>query len=364
MSGFVTATPEPEDRDREYAALLATGSGAAADGPKPAESRLEQLLRRARQRISDGAHHEAMALLKDAERLERRHPETHLLQAECLLAGDEPARALEAAGKARHYAGDPALIDRIEAVAARCRATIDAEFLQAARACLRRGDRLRALAYLERVPDVSADIVTYARADRALDAAKLETVLLWLTQEELAAARQALDDEQYDRARRECQAAARIDSRGRQCALLGAMALQGLYYTAVAQEPQPGLETLERILRQASELARKAADDETLRNELAPVQRDVQTRLRKISQGLVQKAAWDEIDALYERYNAVMNAYDRMVTSVQAGNIRASLAPISVEVSRLRSVHPPASPEGQKLSRLAEVIARVMRNLR
>jgi len=361
---LVTAAPEPEDRDREYAALLATGPGATADGPRQAESRLDQLLRLARQRISDGAYHEAMALLKDAERLNGKHPETHLLQADCLLAGDEPMRALEAAETARRYAGDPALIERIEAVVARCRTTIDAELLQAARACLRRGDRRRALEYLRRVPDVSADIVTYARGDRALDAAKLETVLRWLTEEELAAARQALDDEQYDRARRECQAAAKIDPRGRQCALLGAMALLGLFYTVAAQEPRPRLETLERILRRAANLARKAADDETLHKELAPVQRDVQARLRKISEALVRQAAWDEINALYDRYNAIMNAYDRIVSSVQAGNIRASLAPISVEVSRLRNVHPPESPEGQKLRTLAEVIARVMRNLR
>ncbi|GAA3275141.1 hypothetical protein GCM10020218_021770 [Dactylosporangium vinaceum] len=330
----------------------------------PAESEIDRRLRRARQRLDDRDHQAALALVIEALRLDRRHPGAHLLQAECLLAGDEPARALEAAQTARGHDGDAALTERIDAVVARCRAAIAADALEAARACLRRGDHRRALDHLSRVPDASADVLTYARGDRALDPARLEAVLRWLTQEELAAARQALADQQYDRARRECGAAAKIDPRGRQCALLGATALLGLYYTAVAQDQPPALETLQRTLRQAAELARKAADDETLRHELAPVQRDIQARLRTVAEALVQRAAWREIKALADRYRGVMDAYDRMVTSVQAGNIRASLAPIAIEVGRLREVHPPASPEGETLRKLAEAIARVMHNLR
>ena len=88
-----------------------------------------------------------------------------------------------------------------------------------------------------------ADILI-SRGDTGFDAGERETVLRWLTREELAAAEAAIDDERFDVALRACAGARQMDAHGAYAALLQATALFG----RVASGGVQGADEIERML--------------------------------------------------------------------------------------------------------------------
>ncbi len=252
----------------------------------------------------------------------------------------------------------------------------------AIRTALRRCDYRRALSLLRGVTDLpggappAAEIAAYAQERLArvhkrsrtttLDRDALQRVLIWLTADELQTGEQALSGAHLNRAIASFERALRIDGRGSRAALLLAMALYRSVTRELTTNGDPELDRTYDDLDHALALLDRAALDPPLRPHAARLagkvdrQRQILTRLK---QRRVRSRALGEY---LGRYNAFMTRYHggRMMTSSEKSHARRSLARLATDLGTIRRQYPADSPEGHKLSEIADAVTAMQAKLR
>ena len=186
---------------------------------------------------------------------------------------------------------------------------------------------------------------------RRLSGSALERVLRWLLAAELRAAEAALRADDYAGAVTAAELAARVDDRCTRMALLHARAL---YEVCVAElkAQTADLDDVAGKLHRATRLALRASTDPTLRDPHKKLSVAIDDVSAIVERRRARTARADAVASVVRRFNRLVEHYndkDQVVSQIQLGNARASLAQIRADVERLSREHPPDTPAGQML---------------
>jgi hypothetical protein len=186
---------------------------------------------------------------------------------------------------------------------------------------------------------------------RRLDRTALERVLRWLLAGELRSAEEALRAGDYNGVITAAEFAGRIDTRSTRMALLHARALYELAVAALNEQP-PDLNAVATRLQRAVRLANRAASDPALREHHAKLSAAIDGVTEVVERRRARTAQIEAVTGVVRRLDQLIQHYDRsrIVSHVQLGNARASLAQIRADVERLSRQHPADSPAGRLLA--------------
>lgn len=208
---------------------------------------------------------------------------------------------------------------------------------------------------------------------RRLSGPALERVLRWLLAGELRTAEAALRADDYTGTVTAAENAARIDDRCTRMALLHSRALYELCVAALKGQ-SADLDDVSAKLHRATRLALRAATDPTLRDPHKKLSVAIDDVSAIVERRRARTARADAVTAVVRRFNRLVEHYsdkDQLISFVQLGNARASLAQIRADVERLSREHPPDTPAGQVLvdlrgqcSRYKTYLERVARTVR
>lgn len=195
---------------------------------------------------------------------------------------------------------------------------------------------------------------------RRLSGPALERVLRWLLAGELRTAEAALRADDYAGTVTAAENAARIDDRCTRMALLHARALYEVCVAALKAQTAD-LDDVSGKLHRATRLALRAATDPTLRDPHKKLSVAIDDVSAIVERRRARTARADAVTAVVRRFNRLVEHYsdkDQIISHVQLGNARASLAQIRADVERLSREHPPDTPAGQVLVDLRGQCAR------
>jgi hypothetical protein len=194
---------------------------------------------------------------------------------------------------------------------------------------------------------------------RRLARPELERVLRWLLAEELRAAQDASRAGDYAAAADAAEAAAQIDDRSTRIAMIHARALYELAVAAL-NGPTPDLDDVSGKLHRAARLANRAAAELALRDPQQKLSFAIVDVAAIVERRRSRTAAADEIKAVVERFNHLVLHYEHnpIMSRIQVGNAKASLAQIRGDVERLSRQHPADTPVGEVLVDLRGQCAR------
>jgi len=183
---------------------------------------------------------------------------------------------------------------------------------------------------------------------RRLTRAELERVLRWLLAAEIRAADDALRADEYADAVAAAEAAGRIDNRSTHIAMVHARALYELAVLALNGK-SPDLDEVSQRLQKAGWLTMRAAHDPTVRDAHKKLSAAIDDVSAIVERRRARTARADAVTAVVQRFNRLVQHYDdkdQLISYVQLGNARASLAQVRADVDRLLQQHDPASPAG------------------
>jgi len=195
---------------------------------------------------------------------------------------------------------------------------------------------------------------------RRLSGSALERVLRWLLAGELRTAETALRADDYAGAVTAAEHAARIDDRCTRMALLHSRALYEVCVAALKAQTAD-LDEVAGKLHRATRLALRAATDPTLRDPHKKLSVAIDDVSAIVERRRARTARADAVASVLRRFNRLVEHYndkDQVVSQIQLGNARASLAQIRADVERLSREHPPDTPAGQMLVDLRGQCAR------
>lgn len=198
-----------------------------------------------------------------------------------------------------------------------------------------------------------------------LTRSQLERVLNWLLSGEIRAADEALRADEYADAVAACEAAERIDNRSTHVAMVHARARYELAVLALNGQA-PNLEEVSRQLQKAGWLVMRAAHDPTVRDAHKKLSAAIDDVGAIVERRRARTARADAVTAVVQRFNRLVRHYDdkdQLISHVQLGNVRASLATIRADVDRLLAQHHPDSPAGVILIDLRGQCARYKEHL-
>jgi hypothetical protein len=206
-----------------------------------------------------------------------------------------------------------------------------------------------------------------------LTRSELERVLRWLLSGEIRAADEALRADEYADAVAAAEAAERIDNRSTHVAMVHARALYELAILALNGQ-SPDLDAVAKRLQNAGSLAMRAAHDPGVRDAHKKLSVAIDDVSAIVERRRARTARADAVTAVVQRFNRLVQHYDdkdQLISYIQLGNVRASLAQIRADVDRLLQQHHPDSPAGVILvdlrgqcARYKEHLERVGRRLR
>jgi exonuclease VII small subunit len=200
---------------------------------------------------------------------------------------------------------------------------------------------------------------------RRLDHPALEGVLRWLLAGEMRAAEEALRAHDYAAAVTAAELAARIDDRSTRIAYAHARARYELAVAAL-NAGSTDLDDILGQLQRAARLAKRAAADPALQEPRRKLSVAIVDAVAIVERRRARTARTEAVNELVRRFNRLAQHYsdkDQIVSHIQLGNARASLAQISAEVERLSRRHPADSPAGQVLADLRGQCARYRQHL-
>jgi hypothetical protein len=189
---------------------------------------------------------------------------------------------------------------------------------------------------------------------RRLARPTLEKVLQWLLREELRAAEEALQADDYATVVAVAELAERIDHRSTRLALVHARALYELAVAALKAETQH-LDDVSGKLGRAARLVARAAADPASAGPQEKLSVAIDEVAAIVERRRTRRARVDAVNSVVQRFNRLVQHYedrDQLVSHVQLGNARASLAQIGADVDRLIQQHPAGSPAGNVLADL------------
>jgi hypothetical protein len=184
-----------------------------------------------------------------------------------------------------------------------------------------------------------------------LTRAQLERVLRWLLSGEIRAADDALRADEYADAVTACERADRIDNRSTHVTMVHARALYELAVVALKGQA-PSLDDVSQKLQKAGWLVMRVSHDPTVRDAHKKLSTAIDDVSAIVERRRARTARADAVTTVVRRFNALVQHYDdknQLISHVQLGNARASLAQIRADVDRLLQQHSPDSPAGQIL---------------
>jgi hypothetical protein len=206
-----------------------------------------------------------------------------------------------------------------------------------------------------------------------LTRSELERVLRWLLSGEIHAADEALRADEYADAVAACEAAERIDSRSTHVAMVHARTLYELAVLSLNGQA-PDLDAVAKRLQKAAWLLARAANDPTVRDSHKKLSVAIDDVSAIVERRRARTARADAVTAVVQRFNRLVRHYDdndQLISYIQLGNAKASLAQIRGDVDRLLQLNHPDSPAGVILvdlrgqcARYKEHLERVGRRLR
>ncbi len=198
-----------------------------------------------------------------------------------------------------------------------------------------------------------------------LTRAQLERVLRWLLAGEIRLADDALRADEYAEAVSACEAAERIDNRSTHVAMVHARARYELAVLALNGQAAD-LDDVSKQLQKAGWLVMRAAHDPTVRDAHKKLSVAIDDVSAIVERRRARTARADAVSGVVARFNRLVQHYDdrdQLISHVQLGNARASLAQIRADVDRLLQVNAPESPAGMILVDLRGQCARYKEHL-
>jgi hypothetical protein len=196
----------------------------------------------------------------------------------------------------------------------------------------------------------------------------LQRVIVWLTREEFEAGERELAANRPWAAAKRFAAAEAIDPRGTRAAMLQALALQRAARRAEGRataENAAELHKAERYLRRAAALVARAAADPALRVRTGVLTARIDTQLAELKQAQAVGARLAAARACLADYNVFVRHYNEnpLRNPLDYANFRSSLAALGGRINRLLRRCPAHSEEARLLTRLAEGVAGMQRDL-
>jgi hypothetical protein len=198
-----------------------------------------------------------------------------------------------------------------------------------------------------------------------LTRSQLERVLTWLLSGEIRAADEALRADEYADAVAACEAAERIDNRSTHVAMVHARARYELAVLALNGQAAD-LEDVAKQLQKAGWLVMRAAHDPTVRDAHKKLSVAIDDVTAIVERRRARTARADAVSGVVQRFNRLVQHYDdkdQLISHVQLGNARASLAQIRADVDRLLRLNHPDTPAGMILIDLRGQCARYKEHL-
>lgn len=198
-----------------------------------------------------------------------------------------------------------------------------------------------------------------------LTRAQLERILTWLLSGEIRAADEALRADEYSDAVSACEAAERIDNRSTHVAMVHARARYELAVLALNGQAAD-LDDVAKQLQKAGWLVMRAAHDPTVRDAHKKLSVAIDDVTAIVERRRARTARADAVSAVVQRFNRLVQHYDdkdQLISHVQLGNARASLAQIRADVDRLLRLNAPDSAAGMILVDLRGQCARYKEHL-
>lgn len=195
---------------------------------------------------------------------------------------------------------------------------------------------------------------------RRLTRPRLERILRWLLAGELRAAEDAVRAGDYPTAVRAAGYAAQIDDRSTRVAFVHARALYELA-TAALDTTSPDFDEVMGQLQRAARLANRVLTDPAAGDSAKQLDHAIDEAVVAVQRRQDRTARVEAVNTVVRRFNQLVQHYDvrdQIVSQIQLGNARASLAQISAEVERLSRQHPADTTAGQVLADLREKCAR------
>jgi len=206
-----------------------------------------------------------------------------------------------------------------------------------------------------------------------LTRSELQRVLRWLLSGEIRAADEALRADEYADAVAACEAAERIDNRSTHVAMVHARARYELAVLALNGQ-SPDLDEVSKLLQRAGWLAMRAAHDPAVRDAHKKLSVAIDDVSAIVERRRARTARADAVTAVVQRFNRLVQHYedkDQLISHIQLGNAKASLAQIRGDVDRLLQLNHPETRAGMILvdlrgqcARYKEHLERVGRRLR
>jgi tetratricopeptide (TPR) repeat protein len=200
---------------------------------------------------------------------------------------------------------------------------------------------------------------------RRLTRSQLERLLRWLLAAEIRAADDALRADDYADAVASAEQGERIDNR---CTHLSMVHARALYELAVLvmKSQAPNLDDAAAKLERAGWLAMRAAADPSARDAHKKLSVAIDDVTAIIHRRRARTAQADAVNAVVQRFNRLVRHYsdaDQLISHVQVGNARSSLARIRADAEQLLRQHPAESPAGRILIDLRGQCARYKEHL-
>jgi hypothetical protein len=189
---------------------------------------------------------------------------------------------------------------------------------------------------------------------RRLDRPELERVLRWLLAGELHAVDEALRAGDWPALVNAAEFAGRVDDRSTRVAVAHARGLYELCVAALNRE-SPDLDDVLGQLQRAARLAARAASDPSLGEAPEKLLAGIEEVATLVERRRARTARVEAVRSVVRRFNRLTEHYadrDQLISHIQLGNARASLAQIRGDVDRLIPHHEPDSPAGQLLADL------------
>ncbi|GIJ45451.1 hypothetical protein Val02_23370 [Virgisporangium aliadipatigenens] len=189
---------------------------------------------------------------------------------------------------------------------------------------------------------------------RRLDRAELEQVLRWLLAGEIRAADEALRAGDWTGVVTAAEFAGRIDDRSTRIAAAHARGLYELAVDALDRE-SPDLDDVLGQLQRAARLAARAGTDPSLGAGPKKLTAGIEEVAAIVERRRARAARVEAVRSVVRRFNRLTEHYadrDQLISHVQLGNARASLAQIRGDVERLLPQHEPDSPASRMLADL------------
>ncbi|WP_328473283.1 tetratricopeptide repeat protein [Actinoplanes sp. NBC_00393] len=377
---------KPDEHEPSILEFDVSGRSRSPDGTDPA-AKAGRLVQRAIRMCESGDYQGAIGLLDIAIGLDPTVAGPWLWKGFCLMsAGNAPA-AVAALERARSRVRGAEALAKVERDLATLQRRLTDQPIGQARLRLRAGEADAALKLLDAcAPTLSGDESFEARRVYArerthhpepggpteLTHATLQTVLAWLSREEMTHGRKALESGDYTAAAAHLGRARQRDPRHTEAIIEEANALlhiaESIMLTALPEWEKwlAQIRRTARFLRRADELAEQAATNTALADQVTAVRRRIAASTRTNDEWNARVTKVVKVHKCVSEFNRLVNHLNRNrgnPTAIMA--VITSFPPVEVKAHRLLNAYGPDDPDvGPALADLVKKVKSLRRSIR